>query len=73
MLEVTKTHEKGCEYLVARRSLIDGTIVLFFSKNTGIVIKTSPDSETIFGDISNDWISCSDNTIWEPVDITITG
>lgn len=46
---------------------------LVFSKNTGIVIKTSPDSETIFGDISNDWISCSDNTIWEPVDITITG
>ena len=73
MLEVTKTHEKGCEYRVARRSLTDGTIVLFFSKNTGIVIKTSPDSETIFGDISNAWISCSDNTIWEPVDITITG
>ena len=30
MLEVTKTHEKGSEYLVARRSLIDGIVVLFF-------------------------------------------
>ena len=35
MLEVTKTHEKGCEYLVARRSLTDGTIVLFFPKIQG--------------------------------------
>jgi len=73
MLEVTKTHEKGSEYLVARRSLKDGKIVLFFFKNTGVVIKTSPDSESKFGDISNDWISCSDPTTWEPVDITITG
>ena len=73
MLEVIKTHEKGSEYLVARKHREHGFIVLFLSKNTGTVIKTSPDSETIFGDISNDWISCSDNTIWEPVDITITG
>ena len=73
MLEVTKHSKDDIQYPVARRSLIDGIVVLFFSKNTGVVIKTSPDSEMIFGDISTDWISCSEETIWEPVDITITG
>ena len=65
--------KKGVNIWLLAEALPTEQSSCFFSKNTGIVIKTSPDSETIFGDISNDWISCSDNTIWEPVDITITG
>lgn len=73
MLEVTEHSKDDIQYPVARRSLTDGAIVLFFSKARGVVIRTSPESVYDFGDISTDWTSCSDNTIWEPVDITITG
>ena len=35
MLEVTKTHEKGSEYVVARKHREYGFIVLFFPKIQG--------------------------------------
>ena len=73
MLEVTKLHEKEYEYPIARRNLESGIVVLFLSEGRGVVIRTSPDSESKFGDVYNGWTPCSDNKIWEPVDITITG
>ena len=72
MLEVISGKEI-IQYPVARRSLHSGTIVLFLSENRGVVIGTSSDSESKLGDVGNDWTPYSDNTIWEPVDITITG
>ena len=73
MLEVTEHPEEQIKYPIARRSLTDGAIVLFFSKARGVVIRTSPESVYDFGYFSDDWISCSEETIWEPVNITITG
>lgn len=72
MMEVTDGSEI-IQYPVARRSLTDGAIVLFLSKDRGVVIRTSPDSKYDFGYFSDDWISCRNETIWEPVDTTITG
>ncbi|WP_367454846.1 hypothetical protein ABX042_13195 [Snodgrassella alvi] len=73
MMEVTEHSKDDIQYPVARRSLTDGAIVLFLSKDKGVVIRISPDSGYDFGYFSDDWISCSEKTIWEPVDITITG
>lgn len=72
MIEVGGVEE--IQYPVARRSLTDGNIVLFLSKAKGVVIKISPDSSRYdFGYFSDDWISCSEETVWAPVNITITG
>lgn len=71
MLKVISDKEE-IQYPVACLSLKDGIIVLFLSKERGVVIKTSPGSAYDFGYFSDDWISCSEETIWEPVDITIT-
>ena len=65
--------KKGVNIWLLAEALKTEKSSCFFFKNTGVVIKTSPDSESKFGDISNDWISCSDPTTWEPIDITITG
>ena len=74
MLEVViDLYDEESEYPVARRSLEDGLTVLFLSEERGVVIKTSPDSEMRFGEILSEWTPCSDKTIWEPVNITITG
>lgn len=72
MLEVISDKEK-IRYPVACRSLEDGIIVLFLSEQRGVVIKTSPDSEMRFGEIRSDWTSCHVKTIWEYVNILITG
>ena len=73
MLEVTKPHEKEIKYPVARRSREHGQIVLFFSKEEGVVIKPATDQKYDFGFNSCEWWYCHDYDIWEPVDITITG
>lgn len=72
MLKVISDKEE-IQYPVACLNLKDGIIVLFLSKERGVVIKTSPDSGYDFGYFSDDWISCSEETIWKPVNITITG
>ena len=72
MFEVIITCKEEIQYAAACRSLEDGIVVLFLSECRGVVIRTSPDSESKLGDVRNDWVPYSDNTIWEPVDITIT-
>ena len=72
MLEVISGNEI-IQYPVARRSLHTGTIVLFLSENGGVVIGTTSDSKSDVGYLNDDWTSCSDESIWEPVNITITG
>ena len=72
MLEVISGNEI-IQYPVARRSLEDGIVVLFLSECNGVVIRSSPDSESKFGDVGNNWTSCRDKAVWEDVDITITG
>ena len=79
MLEVvielydSEPYEGEPEYPVACRSLEDGIIVLFLSEQKGVVIKTSLDSEMRVGEVLNDWTPCSDKTIWESINILITG
>ncbi|ORF05841.1 hypothetical protein BGI03_09280 [Snodgrassella alvi] len=73
MLEVIISCKEEIQYPAVCRSLEDGIVVLFLSECRGVVIRTSPDSESKLGDVLNDWAPYSDNTIWEPVDITITG
>ena len=72
MLEVISGKEI-IQYPVARRSLHSGTIVLFLSEKRGVVIGTSSDYKRDVGYLNDDWTSYSDESIWEPVDITITG
>ena len=73
MLEVTISCKEEIRYPIARRSLEDGIVVLFLSECNGVVIRSSPDSESKFGDVGNNWTSCRDKAVWEDVDITITG
>lgn len=73
MLEVIISCKEEIQYPAVCRSLEDRIVVLFLSECRGVVIRTSPDSESKLGDVGNDWTPYSDNTIWEPVDITITG
>ncbi|PCL21278.1 hypothetical protein CPT77_02755 [Snodgrassella alvi] len=73
MLEVTKQPEEQIKYPVGRRDPESGFIVLFFSKNHGVVISTTERAGFNVGEISRDWVSCANSKDWEPVDITITG
>ena len=73
MLEVTALPKEEIKYPVARREPDYGFIVLFFSKNHGVVISTTERAGFNVGEISCDWVSCANSKDWEPVDITITG
>ncbi|ORF23835.1 hypothetical protein BGI15_03220 [Snodgrassella alvi] len=73
MLEVTEWSDEQIKYPVGRRDPESGFIVLFFSKNHGVVISTTERSGFNVGEISRDWVSCANSKDWEPVNITITG
>lgn len=72
MLEIIGDKE-GIRYPVARRDPESGLIVLFFSEKHGVVISTTERAEVNVGEITRDWVSCTNSKDWEPVDITITG
>ena len=74
MLEVTALPKEEIKYPVARRSLANGAIVLFFSNEEGVVIKPATNNQKYdIGYNSCEWWYCHDYDTWEPVDITITG
>ena len=73
MLEVAESPKEEIQYPVARRDPESGFIVLFFSKNHGVVISTTGRSGFSVGEITCNWVSCTNSKDWEPVDITITG
>lgn len=73
MLEVIKVPEKTFVYPVARRHLIHGYIVVFFSEDEGVVMKAPELCVYQPGDsfiCETNWFNPE---MWVPVNITITG
>lgn len=73
MLEVTKVPEKTLVYPIARRNLISGFIVVFFSEAVGFVIKAPESCVYQPGDLFTCGPTCFNPELWVPVNITITG
>lgn len=73
MMEVTEQSKEEIKYPVARRNRNNGQVILFFSKQNGVVVKSSAYSRPKLGDYLSGCTPCSDYKMWEPIDITITG
>lgn len=48
-----------------------GTVVLFFSEMCGVVVKDAADGAKKPGYKSESWLSCTDRTVWKPVNLSI--
>lgn len=56
----------------AYRSKPEGFVVLFFSEESGAVLKTGGNSFWKVGDRNTSFVSCHDESHWEPVNLSIT-
>lgn len=50
---------------------ISGEVVLFFGRNDGVVIASGDNSSKV-GHSSSGWTRFDNNSVWEPVNLTIT-
>ena len=73
MLEVTEQPEEQIKYPVARKGLLTGVVVIFFSEHYGVVIDCGSNNAVEQGEACSTWSSCNNSKDWEPVNITITG
>lgn len=48
-----------------------GIVVLFFSRELGAVVQDATPARYMRGYVSNNWISCTNERVWKPVNLSI--
>ncbi|PIT44246.1 hypothetical protein BHC46_10695 [Snodgrassella alvi] len=72
MIEVKKPEAVAIEYPVARRYRSDGMIVIFWSEELGTIVHAGT-SRFPMEFKAERWTPCTDEDVWEPVDVHIYG
>jgi hypothetical protein len=74
MIEVKKPEAKAIKYPVARKYKLDedGIVVIFWSEKLGTLVSAGGTGAPMEFTAER-WAPCTDEAIWKPVDLKISG